>query len=294
MTTNLFPSEGNREQEIIGVYDRAAKTYEQVGIRAASYFGKHLVERLDIPSGARVLDVATGRGALLFPAAQQVGPAGRVIGIDLAPGMVEATTAEIRERGLIQAEVHQMDGNHPAFPDRSFNDILCGFALHFLDYPRALVRFRRLLKPEGTFAALVPYVPMEDRENMERWQWLFSLTRSVFPPGFEPPTAWTAPNRLNTPERIESALQEAGYAEISVWREEKVMYFADEDDWWAWEWSQGSRFWLEGMSPEGLATFKTVAFEKLGQMKVVEGIPMLQGALFAIGKPANQSPLLHN
>ena len=58
--------------------------------------------------------------------------------------------------------------------------------------------------------------------------------------------------------------------------------FADEEDWWAWEWSQGSRFWLEGMSPEGLAKFKTVSFEKLKAMKEPAGIPMHDGVLFAI------------
>jgi hypothetical protein len=41
------------------------------------------------------------------------------------------------------------------------------------------------------------------------------------------------------------------------------MYFVDENDWWNWEWSQALRFWLEGMSPEGLEKFKTISFEKL-------------------------------
>jgi len=62
------------------------------------------------------------------------------------------------------------------------------------------------------------------------------------------------------------------------------MYFADEEDWWVWEWSQASRFWLEGMSPEGLAKFKAASFEKLGAMKGPEGIPIRWGALFAVAK----------
>jgi O-methyltransferase/aklanonic acid methyltransferase len=36
----------------------------------------------------------------LFPAAEQVGPSGGVVGIDLAPGMVAAVRAEIERRGL--------------------------------------------------------------------------------------------------------------------------------------------------------------------------------------------------
>jgi hypothetical protein len=37
------------KQEIVGVYDRAASTYDRVGIRPATYFGRLLVERLGIP-----------------------------------------------------------------------------------------------------------------------------------------------------------------------------------------------------------------------------------------------------
>jgi SAM-dependent methyltransferase len=177
-----------------------------------------------------------------------------------------------------------MDGDNPIFIEQSFDYILCGYALHFLDYPRALVRFRQLLKPGGTMATVGPYIPTADRENLERWQWLFQLTKEVFPPDFVPPSSWTAPNRLKTPEAITTALQDAGFVDITTWCEEKVMYFAGEEDWWVWEWSQGSRFWLEGMSPEGLTRFKAVSFEKLGQMKGAEGISMRWGAIYAMGK----------
>ena len=54
-------------------------------------------------------------------------------------------------------------------------------------------------------------------------------------------------------------------------------------DWWDWEWSQGSRFWLEGMSAEGLERFKRESFEHLAAMKTAKGIAMRDGALFAVG-----------
>jgi hypothetical protein len=189
---------------------------------------------------------------------------------------------------MSQVEVLLMDGDDPEFPDSSFDYILCGFALHFLDYPRALKRFRQLLVPGGTVATVGPFVNTEDREDMQRWQWLFQLTREVFPPDFVPPAAWTAPHNLSTPERISKALSDAGFEQISTWREEKVMYFSDEEDWWAWEWSQASRFWLEGMSPLGLEKFKTVSFEKLALIKEPQGIPMRWGAQYGLGKTSHK------
>lgn len=71
-----------RKRQVAGLFDRASGTFDQVGPRFFSYFGRRLVEIAQIPSGSRVLDVATGRGALLFPAADSVGPHGQVTGID--------------------------------------------------------------------------------------------------------------------------------------------------------------------------------------------------------------------
>ena len=44
-------------------------------------------------------DVGCGRGAILFPAAEKVGPTGRVVGIDQSEGMVNETAAEIERHG---------------------------------------------------------------------------------------------------------------------------------------------------------------------------------------------------
>ncbi len=272
------------KREIVGVYDRAAELYDQVGIKQFTYYANLLVDKLDIPAGARVLDIATGRGALLFAAAEKVGTEGYVLGIDLAPNMIAQTDAEIKTRGVKNAEVKLGDADQLKLPEYSFDYVLCGFALHFLDYQPLLKKLHRILKPGGIIATSHPYVPIHDKENFARWKWLFELTKEVFPPGFEPPPSWVAPNKLNKPENIKAALEEAGFEEIITFNEESTMYFADEEDWWAWEWSQASRFWVEGMSAEGLVKFKQVAFENLKKMKGPHGIPILDGALFSIAK----------
>ena len=62
-----------RQEGIVGVFSRAANTYDRIGPRFFAHFGKWLVERAHLTPGADVLDVAAGRGAVLFAAAQQVG-----------------------------------------------------------------------------------------------------------------------------------------------------------------------------------------------------------------------------
>jgi ubiquinone/menaquinone biosynthesis C-methylase UbiE len=269
------------KDSVIGMYDRAAPIYGQVGTKQFTYFANVLVERLGVSAGAQALDIAAGRGALLLALAEKVGASGYVLGIDLAPAMVAETTAEIERRGLKQAEMRLMDGDAINFEANSFDVVTCGFALHFLDYEHTLPKILSMLKPGGVFAAIIPYTPVDD--DLERWRWLFDLTKAVFPAGFVPPAAWIAPRKLNGPELARMAFEQAGFTRVQIDQQQATLYFKDEADWWDWEWSQGSRFWLEGMSAEGLERFKRESFAHLAAMKTANGIAMRDGALFAIG-----------
>jgi len=99
----MTPEQRDWEPGIVGVFGRAASTYDRIGPQVFAHFGQRLVERAQLAPGAAVLDVVAGRGAVLFPAAQQVGPAGRVTGIDLSAAMVialvEWLTASARSAG---------------------------------------------------------------------------------------------------------------------------------------------------------------------------------------------------
>lgn len=275
-------SHDEMKQAVIGMYSRAASLYGQVGTKQFTYFANLLVNKLSIPIGSRVLDVASGRGALLFASAEKTGISGEVIGIDLAPQMVKETNTEICRRGLTQAKILLMDADETAFCANSFDFVLCGFALHFLDYTTVLPKMLTYLKPGGCFAAIIPYTPRHE-EDIAPWMWLFELTKAVFPPDFTPPPAWIAPRLLNRPDLAQAALAQAGFVDVQTETHEAVLFFKDEEDWWDWEWSQGSRFWLEGMSPEGLERFKRESFQHLKTMKGPQGIPMKDGALFVIG-----------
>ena len=83
---------------IAGVFDRAAETYDAVGVPWFGPIAAGLVEVLNVQPGERVLDVGCGCGAALVPLAHATGPTGSVLGIDLAPAMVARTAAEIVRR----------------------------------------------------------------------------------------------------------------------------------------------------------------------------------------------------
>ena len=158
------------KNQIAEVFDRSAPTYDQVGPRFFSSFGQRLVTLANLPAGSKVLDVATGRGAVLFPAIARVGPNGFVEGIDLAKMMIAKTEAQITNEGITNARVMVMDGEQPNFPAASFDAIFCGFGIFFFPNPeQALREYYRILKPGG----LIGFSTWG--EDDERWKWLGKL-----------------------------------------------------------------------------------------------------------------------
>src|SRR5262245_30928672 len=137
-----------RKARVRTQFNNVAADYD-AGPGCFAHFGRRLVAVADIQPGQRVLDVASGRGAVLFPAAERVGRTGEVVGIDLAEEMARAANDEAARRGL-PVRVDVMDAEHPDFPAASFDRVLCGFGVMF--FPNqlgALTEFRRVLKPGG-------------------------------------------------------------------------------------------------------------------------------------------------
>lgn len=271
------------KQGTAGVFGRAASTYDRTGPRFFSHFGRRLVDFAQIPSGARVLDIATGRGAVLFSAVKAVGPQGHVIGIDLAREMVQGNREEIERLKLQNVEVREMDAEHLEFPDGTFDYVLCSFAIFFFpQLDRALSEMVRVLKPAGRIAVTT----WGTRD--ERWNWLDDLIKSYLSP--EPPTEQTpdpqpaAKHVFDTPEGLEAILASAGFVDIKIISEAKEFTYADEVEWWSTQWSHGFRKILEAiekkMGEDGLKKFQADAFKNLRVIKQSNGIPRTFAALF--------------
>src|ERR1041385_5472817 len=95
-----MPDPSNPKQTVNELYNRVASCYAGVGPNFFKHCGKRMVELGKIFPGARVLDVACGRGASLFPVTQAIGEQGLAIGVDLAWQMLRETNKEITQQGL--------------------------------------------------------------------------------------------------------------------------------------------------------------------------------------------------
>ena len=246
----MSTEEHSSQEGRIGVFNRAAATYDSIGPRFFTHLGQRLVELSHITPGATVLDVAAGRGAVLFAAANQVGPGGRAVGIDLAENMVRETTADIQGGGRHNVEMHHMSAEHIDFPDASFDGVLCGFALWNFSPPhQALQEFFRVLKPGGrvgltTWTDDCPFVT-----------WVRQELRSSVPPQAPPAHSGSeAPSfgYFDTPANLATALQQTGFERIEISIEDHDFVYATDEEWWLSLWSHGMRSRFERLASPDL------------------------------------------
>ena len=146
-----------------GTFSRHAGAYkrrlDEVMARGEARGRSAVIAWVDPRPGKRILDLACGPGTLSYPIAKSVSPGGDVVGIDLAPGMIELARRDAPPGLRVTFEL--MDIEDLRFPDQSFDAAVSGHGLQFVpDLQRALMEARRVLKPGGRMAASVPVDPV--------------------------------------------------------------------------------------------------------------------------------------
>lgn len=147
----------------------AAENYQRHFVPAiATPVSAGLLETARLQPGERVLDVACGTGVIARLAAEAVGPAGSVTGIDLAPDMIDVarTTPAPAEPSI---DWHIGDAAALPFPDGTYNAVLCQMGLMFIpDRPAAVAEMRRTLVPGGRVVIGTPGAIQPPFEILER------------------------------------------------------------------------------------------------------------------------------
>lgn len=134
-----------------------AENYQRYFVPAiASPVSADLLRTADLQPGERVLDVACGTGVVTRLAAEQVGPAGSVTAVDIAPDMIEVAKGVPCPPGsAIEWQVG--DATSLQLPDNSFDVVVCQMGLMFIpDRVAALVEMRRVLSPGGRLVVNTP------------------------------------------------------------------------------------------------------------------------------------------
>ncbi|MBA3824403.1 MAG: methyltransferase domain-containing protein [Ktedonobacterales bacterium] len=231
---------------IAALFDRVAEGYDAPELRCFPAGARWLVALADLHPGQRVLDVATGTGAALLPAAATVGPTGQVVGIDIAPGMLAQARQRLTEAGVTQVKVQGADARHLPFPDATFDAVLCSLGIFFLpDMAAALTEWQRVTRPGGTIAftgfGLAAFYPLVDRLVMRLQQM-----------GVTVPDVLAA-QLLPLPEEYLALVEHAGLVAATMTRKQFGYFLPNGDAWWQVVWHSGFRGLFTGLPPDQIA-----------------------------------------
>jgi len=124
--------------------------------------------------GDTVLDLGSGAGVDVFLAAREVGPEGRVIGVDMTPAMIDRARANAVQGGYTNVEFRLGEIEHLPLPDGSVDVIVSNCVVNLSpEKDRVFREAFRVLKPGGRMLVsdlvLEKPLPKETRESIEAY-----------------------------------------------------------------------------------------------------------------------------
>lgn len=128
------------------LYSDLAPLYDKIFGKIFYTRLRFVIEDLDIPRTASVLEVGVGTGTS-FPAYPHHCS---VTGIDLAPPMLARARAKIRKNGWTHLKVLKMDALHLEFPDNAFDFVMAFHVVSVVPDPiRMVEEAKRVCRPGG-------------------------------------------------------------------------------------------------------------------------------------------------
>ena len=175
------------KKKVQAMYESGAKHYDfttilfrLIGLRMKAYRSL-AIKKLSLQRGNCVIELGCGTG-LNFPfLMEQIGPEGRLIGIDLTPGMLDIARVRVDRSGWKNVELIQSDIAAYDFPEGVNGVLATGLFGYIPEYDRVIKAASQALVPGGHLAILDGKQP----ENLPSW--LFKIVLKLGGPfGYTP------------------------------------------------------------------------------------------------------------
>src|ERR1041384_7506982 len=149
--------------------------------------GEALVQRLGITKGLKVLDLGCGDGTTALPEAKL---GADVLGVDIAPNLVEAGNRRAAEQGLTNLKFHEGDAsNLQQVPDKTFDLVVSIFGAMFAPKPFEVAKEMVRVTRTGGRIVMGNWIPNDPTFVAQ----LLKISSSFAPPppeGFISPMTW--------------------------------------------------------------------------------------------------------
>jgi demethylmenaquinone methyltransferase/2-methoxy-6-polyprenyl-1,4-benzoquinol methylase len=179
---------------------------------------RRLVKRAGLRPGGSALDVASGTGKVAADLHRRVQPGGRVLGVDLSPGM----TAVAKRRYADRPGLTYVVGDALALPtdDASFDAATIAFGMRNLpDYRQGFAEMARSVRPGGRVLCLEIARPRSRLARFMRWWFdrIVPVIGRIAGQGSAYGYLVKSVQAYPSPERIAEIMGEAGLVNVR-WR----------------------------------------------------------------------------
>ena len=173
-------------------------------------FGSAAIAAAKAQPGEQVLDIGCGSGTTSFTLAQQVGPSGHVLGVDISEQLVEIARAAIPDDAPIAFRC--ADAATAALPHGQFDLLFSRFGVMFFDDPvAAFAHMRGALKPGGRTV----FICWRGAQENDWVRLPMAAIRDIVQPAPADPNA-PGPFAFGDRQRLADILAAAGFTAIDI------------------------------------------------------------------------------
>jgi ubiquinone/menaquinone biosynthesis C-methylase UbiE len=225
-------------------YNAAADRFDDSANTFWELFGRRTIARLGLRPGMQVLDVCAGSGASAIPAAEAVGPLGRVVAIDVSSGLLALLIRKAEARELRQVEARAQDLMELDSVGETFDAVVCAFGIFFLaDMVEGVRRLWRCVRPGGRLA-LTTWGPRAfEPANTAFW----TAVRRERPDLYRAFAPWDI---ITEPEALKGPLSDARVPNPEIEAEDGSHVLASPDAWWSLVMGSGYRGTIDQLTEE--------------------------------------------
>ena len=189
--------------------------FRNIMMEGLSYHSAQPFRTLDVPRGAKVLDVGCGWGDTAIELARMTGPSGSVLGLDCCNAFLEKGRRDAQAAGLANVTFVEADVQTYRFA-REFDLCFSRFGMMFFSNPVAAMRnIRTALKPGGRLV-FITWRTIADNPFL-------GLPKDVVlkflpPPGEDAATCGPGPFSMANTEVVSAQLKAAGFVDATFAR----------------------------------------------------------------------------
>ena len=212
----------SKEEKVHNVFEKIYGNYDKmnsvISFQQHKLWRKDTMKKMNAPKGAACLDVCCGTADWTISLADQVGPSGKVIGLDFSENMLsigKEKTADYQNIELLHGNAMELP-----FPDNHFDFVTIGFGLRNVpDYLTVLKEMRRVVKPGGMVVCLEtsqPTMPIFKQGYYVYFRYIMPLFGKLFAKSYKE-YSWLQESARDFPgmKELATMFKEAGLHKVT-------------------------------------------------------------------------------